>query len=240
MTDPSAEHDPDVATAVAAIGDLSPPIGTSFRPQSLIAAVNLLFRLGRERAERALRAYAASGHADGDRAILAMRLLFVARNAEAPIPPPALGQPDTALVQGSDCPFWPLLLCRDIPFMPVGTFHMGGLGMGASNYLDLCLERGTFMEQPLAPDASPVEAAEELLRSSTWHACVPEDRDPRARGMVRLQAVDALEQVQTVGEGIRTALLAADPGTSEPAWRKLADDPLLRAARWDDANGSFA
>lgn len=240
MTDPPAEQDPELAAAVAAIGRISPPVGTSFRPQSLIAAVNLLLRLGADGAERALRAYATSEEADGDRAILAMRLLFVVQDANAPIPPPALGQPDTALAQGPESPFWPLLLCRDIPFLPTGTFHMGGLGMGAANYLDLCLERGRVRQQPLAPDASPVEAAEELVRSSAWRLGIPDEQRGQARSLIRLQALNALEQVRSVEEHVRTALLAADPGRSNQAWRTLADDPQLGAARWDDAGGSFA
>ncbi len=179
----------------------SPSInGYEFDPARLLRVAEELRLLGRDGALEVLREYArlcrtpALRGLDDQRILLVLRVLF---------DPPAgegfralvIGQPDL-LASPSD-PGWarfPIAVRRDVPFLVVQGYELGGEAEPAGVQIDWCADRGVFRATALAP-GTPIEAAQELLDSEAWGRLRPPDGSggpgPGSREMVLAQATRA-------------------------------------------------
>lgn len=170
--------------------------GLAFDPVPLIRAVNTLHALGRERALSAIRAYAALAASmdaeeirtyavDPSRILPILRVLFDPPGGE-----PAdvgLGRPDLAAPGPEHWPHFPLVLVYDVPFMIVSGYDPVPPASGP-----LRLPPGPMRETPLAPSATPLEAADALTESEVWRALRLGPGDyGRKRWLVRRQALAA-------------------------------------------------
>lgn len=239
-----------LAPALAAVHRVSLLDGSAFDPQALLRAVNELQGLGGERAVRVLATYAAASEAaprrvegvdlDAVRSVLVMRLLFVPRSPGPPLPIPALGKPDVDLTTDPTvCPDHPLVSSCEIPFLPVGSYHIGGAIESAQRLLTTYRRLGKVRDRRLAPSCAPVEAAERLVRSAAWRRLVPERQAAWARWMLYQQALRAGRPAYPVDDETLTRLAAADPAEQERLWQRIAHDPAARALSWDARAGEF-
>ncbi len=170
--------------------------GLAFDPVPLIRAVNTLHALGRERTLSAIRAYAALAASmdaeeirtyavDPSRILPLLRLLF-----EPPGGEPGdvgLGRPDLAAPGSEHWPCFPMILVYDVPFMIVSGYDPVPPVPGP-----LRLPAGPMRDAPLAPSATPLEAADALTESEAWRALRLGPGDyGRKRWLVRRQALAA-------------------------------------------------
>jgi hypothetical protein len=206
VTSPSA-GERFIDPALAAIDRIATH-GDAFDPTALLRAVSILHALGEADAGLALEVYGreadlgpgrAGGELDRLRPILAVRLLYAPRPGATPIRPPALGKPDVDLSADPDlAPHWPLVVSCDIPFLPIGTYFIGGAPTSAARVVEEARTRGRLRDSPPAPSCTPAEAAERLVTSEAWQALVPEAQRDYARSLVVGQAERAAASGTTI------------------------------------------
>jgi hypothetical protein len=188
--------DPELYEAVVAIHrSPSAQRGLDWSPLRLIRAVNALQALGKEKALRALRAYARLARelpredgfkyqVDECRVHPVARLLF-----ESPAPF-LLGAGDVAPPGGTAWPLFPIVMVQDVPFMLVSGYMLEGRRQSAEEYLRTPL--GPLRETPLAPRGTALEAADELTQSEAWKALhLGPGNEGRKRWQIRAQALGA-------------------------------------------------
>jgi hypothetical protein len=148
--------------------DLPRAAGLTYDPRTVIEAVNLLAAGGTERALAELRGAVEAG-APADGPLLVARVAFVPAEPGTPLPRLELGRPDVdEEVATRHFPLFPIALDRDIPFLLVTGYQLGG-ETDAGAYLDWC-ERHGRLREPLRPADDPPAAAEALLGSEAWAA----------------------------------------------------------------------
>jgi hypothetical protein len=168
--------------ALAALAGFS---GHRHDPAALIRAVNHLRGLGKEQAIAALRGLLASPPPSPESAVLAARVLFPRNAAGAPPPELGLGAPDLGPPPDpATFPLFPVALHRDIPFVLIGGYRVGG-EWDPAPYLDWIRREGVMLDRPLTLPRDPLAAAEELIASKAWHSLNP---DPAHDAMLREQA----------------------------------------------------
>lgn len=198
--------DPELREAVAAIHrSPSPQRGLEFSSVRLIRAVNALQPLGKEKALKALWAYyrlardlsvgdRRKHHTDEYRILPIVHLLF--ESPPGGMPGFILGAGDVAAPEVRAWPLFPIALVQDVPFMMVSGYMLAGMPQDAADHLRLKL--GPIRPAPLAPQVTPLEAADELTQSEGWNALhLPPGELGRKRWHVRGQALRAVSSVFT-------------------------------------------
>jgi hypothetical protein len=238
----------DLVPALSAL-DLVATTGGDYDPARLLHAVEMLYALGDRGAGRVLEIYGreadlgptrSGGQLDGRRAMLAARVLYEPRPGHAAQPPPALGKPDIGLATDPAlCPHWPLVLSCDIPFLPIGSWFLGGAPASAARYVVEARRIGRLRARPPTPTCGPVEAADGLVGSPAWVAITPNHQETYARSLVYRQALRARTPAIPVGDGQLAELAMAPAADLDATWRRLAGGQDQRTLRWDSASGTF-
>lgn len=171
---PKGAMDEDALDAVLRLIDRLPSAsqGDVFNPRHVIAAVNALVPLGKERAVQVMREYArlASPWTSTGRE----GLFFVVRCLFG-VPPggiqpmPALGLPfPPAPTNRSAFPRFPMALRHDVPFALVSGYMLAGKAERIEDHLDRLERFGAFRTTPLQPKREGLEqAVARLLADAT-------------------------------------------------------------------------
>jgi hypothetical protein len=154
-------------------------------PAALIRAVNHLREFGRNQTLALLQELADSTPPGPESALLVARVLFPRSSSGAPPPELRLGAPDMGPpLDPADFPLFPVAVHREIPFVLVGGYRLGG-EWDPATYLDWVRREGLILDRPLIPTLDPLEAVEELIASEAWRRLNP---DPAHDAMLREQA----------------------------------------------------
>jgi hypothetical protein len=225
--------------------------GFGFHPLALIRAVNGLWPLGKEPALAVLRTYFALATAnphrrdrydlDEERIFLILRLLFVRYDREPQMPPLHIGAPDVGDPKKDDTwPLFPLAVVRQIPFLLVGGYAVGGLPESPLDHVEYCLRYCLLREQPLSPETCPVAAVESLLTSSQWRQLAPEEKAlQRLREMLRQQAIRALAPLDNVARRNVDALYPNQTVDPEAKWQTYVSEVAKVPHRWNPRSQQF-
>ena len=147
--------------------DLPAAEGFTYNPASVIDAVNRVVEMGVGPALEALRGAQRPG-ASPEGILLVARVAFVPVEP-GPLPRLEFGRADLDEEQATRAfPLFPVALSRDIPFLIVAGYMLGG-ETDAGGYLDWC-ERHCRMREPLRPHEDPLAAATDLIESPEWAA----------------------------------------------------------------------
>lgn len=142
---------------------------TSFNPGVLVAAVNMLLGLGKDRALDAVeRQLVEVPHsADPQHGLfLVLRILFEVPDDPGFHPPMHIGIPKIAAPRNPKAlPYFPLIVVDDVPLLLVTTFILGGSPEVVETHLRHFRENGTLRAAPLAPQTflSPSEILDDLI-----------------------------------------------------------------------------
>jgi hypothetical protein len=219
FSDLKGRVDPALFDAIAAIHrSPSAQQGLAFDPVPLIRAVNALLPMGKERALKALRAYArlardASSedvhkHGLDEYRILPIALLLFE------------GMPGYRIGAGDVDPDLPVVVVQDVPFMLVSGYTVEGKPPDPAEYLKQAT--GALRAAPLAPRGLPPEAADELVRSPLWKKLsLGAGSEGRKKWQMRRQALEAASTVFSLRPDETTSDCCADP--TETQWRAAAD-----------------
>lgn len=235
-----ADLDAPLLDALGVLHYAPQPEGHAFDPSALIRAVRVLWHLGAADAMQVMRSYtevAESKEASPlepapEKVLLVARLLFAPR-AE-PVPPIVLGKPDVAVPDGDTAP---LMVAHDVPFLPVGAYHLGGLRGSIQRDLDWYEEHATLAATALQPQTSPLSAVEELVATPRWGQ-IPGEQRAYARSLVYRQALRAMLETGRVPSGAVEIITTASAEDLDRRWHEVAT-PSLRQAAWDDARMAF-
>jgi hypothetical protein len=142
---------------------------TSFNPGALVAAVNGLLGLGKDRALDAVeRQLGEAAHsADPQHGLfLVLRLLFEVPADPGFHPPMHIGIPMIAAPRNpKTLPYFPLIVVDDVPLLLVTTFLLGGSPESVEAHSRHFRENGTLRAAPLAPKtfSSPSEILDDVI-----------------------------------------------------------------------------
>ncbi len=176
-----------------------------YHPSRLIATVNALRRMGKERAIQILTIYA-SDPADLPRnadVILICRCLFV--SPPDGWPKPSLGGPHpTTEFDGERAfPLFPLVISDDIPFLLVQGYSLGGIGTTGIWQLRRC--QNLPIRSHDMPEFDPVraeKAATKLIESAEFQALYASEKDKiNAIDFVRYQSSPLISTLENGGTG---------------------------------------
>ena len=141
-----------------------------YNPSYVIQAVNALQPLGKEPALKQIEAYLEKRESSQDYYGLfwVLRVLF-----SVPIslgfPPVRIGQPSISPPMTlSKLPRFPIVMVRDIPFLVIRGYDLGGLPEPVEAHVAYFQAHGTLRKQPLAPPASMDGVVEEFMQ--LWKA----------------------------------------------------------------------
>ena len=201
--------------------------GLSFASVPLIRAVNLLQPLGKEKALQALWAYyrlvrkatpeeAHRYGLDEYRILPILQLLFD-------------GMPGYRLGAGDVDVEFPVVLVQDVPFLLVSGYMLAGRPPDAADQLKRVPE--TLRSSPLSPKVTPLEAADELIRSPVWKTLkLGAGSEGRKRWQIRRQGLGAASAVFALRPEETTNDCCVDP--SETQWRAAVDRAKAAGIVW--------
>lgn len=177
-----------------AINGSPSPASHRFDPAALIAAVNALQSLGKDRAITELRQFVSMASdspfarrdaenidtSDGQCVFLIVRLLFEPSDPTERHPRMMIGQP-MSLDQPDppDESVAPLAVSNGFPFILVNGYALGGLPEPPSAHVDWADKHGRLRVSPMRPTSTADSAAEELINRLRW--------DPNGRGAAALR-----------------------------------------------------
>ena len=231
--------DPELVEAVAAIHrSPSAERGLEFGSLRLIRAVNALQLLGKEKALKALWAYDRLAHdlsyeerqkyqVDEYRILPLVRLLFEGPGGRRP--PFLLGAGDVADPGDDSWPLFPIVLVQDVPFMMVSGYALAGKAQSASAHLRG--ELGPMRAAPLAPRATPLDAADELTQSAVWKSLkLGPGNEGRKKWQIRRQALGAVASIFALRPEESSNDCCVDP--TETQWRAAVERAASSGLIW--------
>ncbi len=241
---------PDLFDAVRAI-HFSPSVGGyRFNPVALVRAVNALQPLGKEKALRALRAYAALERADYDRAwrlgidpqrvFLIARTLLVRRDGQPQMPWMYIGATTPEVKpQDPDWPLFPLAVRDDVPFCLSRGYSLAGEAEQPEAHLDYCEKECVLRDHPLRP-GDPLRAAEGIFTSAQWKRLLPDASSAAdTKSLVRLQALRCLEPIISPSDAEHFFDGRKSDADLDALWQRYLHDPQLMHVRWNERSQTF-
>jgi hypothetical protein len=192
--------------------------GLAFDPIPLIRAVNALLPLGKEKALKALGAYArlardASIEEVHKHSLDGFRILPIALLLFEGMPGYRIGAGDVEVEV-------PVVLVQDVPFMLVAGYTVDGRPPDPAEYLRQAT--GALRASPLAPRGIPLEAADDLVRSPLWKTLkLGAGSEGRKKWQMRRQALEAASTVFSLRPDETTADCCVDP--TETQWRAAVE-----------------
>ncbi len=236
----STSADPEAIQAISLIRALPGFSGLRFNPRNLIHAVNYLQRIGRDKSFKALRSYcaiaqqAAKDH-NPENVILIARILFVRKDGQTGLPYLLIGQPD--LQEPEDptlIPMFPLFIHRDIPFLLIGGYRMGGQGRPPIEYVEWCERNCEIRSTPLSPANDPLASVDEFLGSEIWRTLNPDNWQSR---MLRLQALRTVSNMYPIDKQDENDLISA--GTADESWSRHQQAVKALHISWNPATNDY-
>jgi hypothetical protein len=213
--------------------------GLAFDPVLLIRAVNVLRLMGKEKAVKALRGYCKLARGltkeethkyfvDPYRIMPIVRLLF--DQPPGGLPDWGLGAPDLFPPPDRLWPLYPMASPQEVPFLAVSGFiARTGPPKDAEDHLRIDL--GPIRSEPLAPRVTPLEAADELIKSEGWKALrLPAGDVGRKKWQIRWQALAAASPVFTPRPEETSNDCCADP--TEDQWSAMVDRCRASGVVW--------
>jgi hypothetical protein len=161
----------------------------NFNPAIILQTANKLIALGNQDAYASLLLYAEKpidpksleDRIDREFNVAWLCLLVYEPKPNSALRMPSFGGPDFPLIdnyklykgmESPDWPYFPLAVTRDVPFLLVRSYMVGGELMPVSNYLKDCQTNGVLRTKPYPiPNHAEAEAAlNELVSSAPWKA----------------------------------------------------------------------
>jgi hypothetical protein len=203
----------------------------------LIRAANALQPLGKERALAVLEQYAdltysLAYHADQDIVFWIIRLLFEPIRLGERIPQPAVAVvlDERELPAAMKWPLAPLAVHADVPFMIGGPIFLDGVPEQPWSHIEWARLHGAIRDEPLAPTANPLAAAEAILRSRRFKALDKGSRD-QATGQLQSQALAMVK-------GLVPPMDERKENNDEH-WRSCLKTAAARGIHWDAKRERF-
>jgi len=204
--------------------------GGTFDPVRLVAAVNALHPLGKERALAMLRAHLDSspGRTDGENVFLILRALFDLPPGTAAFPVMFVGAPDwsPAPADAKRLPRFPLALERDLPLFVINGYMLAGKAEDPRVHVDWCARNGVLRKAPLRPPDDPWAAADALVARTPELAGKGHES---ARAVVRMQVLRALAPVRPIAADDEGRLYDAG---GDAAWAAIEKSLAARKIAW--------
>lgn len=206
-----------------------------YDPGQMIAMVNCLQPLGRQRAIALIEEYLRLCPQDhsfvAEKIMLLLRVLFEPLAGD---PPLRLGLPEPDEPKLRAIPTFPLLLVDDVPILVVLGFSRFGTPLSVREDLAYFAEKGRFRKAPLVPTSHPWRIVESLERNAER---LPIVRTQSDRGRIQVQIVamfaDSVPAIRNLGERDRSLIERAD------VWKKVCDELEKMEFVWDDATGRY-
>jgi hypothetical protein len=173
----------------AIVRELSKLSGHGYKCEQLVQVVNVLRRMGKDKALTELRRYVDEAMVErhGENAVfLIVRCLFV---NEAGWKPPALGlpTPDLPVDTIAKLPEFPLAFSKDVPFFVIDGYYLGGRAEDPRPMLEEC-KKLPLRDSDL-PTKDFMAAAKALIDSKTFADFYPDQNHRAAMAkMIREQA----------------------------------------------------
>lgn len=209
-------------------------LGLSFNPKGLVKAVNYFHSIGYKKSLQALRDYCALAEQKAvennpENVFLVARILFVPKDVREVMPRLLLGQPDLEEPKvPTVLPLFPLCLYRDIPFLLIGGYRIGGEGRPPSEYVEWCAHQSDIRSTPLFPNNDPLASVDEFLGSDIWTGLNPENWH---YSMLRLQALHAVSNVYPISQKDERDILSSTD--AERNWYEHRRKFELLNVSWD-------
>lgn len=211
----------EITHAITLIRILPGFLGLRFNPRVLIEAVNHLQGMGKDKSLKTLQAYYAIAQQaaednNPENVLLVARVLFVHKDGQEVLPRLLLGQPD--LEEPEDptlLPLFPLCIHRDIPFLLICGYRIGGEGQPPIEYVEWCARECEIRSTPLIPANDPLASVDEFLESEAWRMLNPDDWQFR---MLRLQALRVVSNMYPISEQDENDLISA--ATADENWSR--------------------
>jgi hypothetical protein len=204
----------------------------------LIRAVNALQPLGKERALAVLEEYVALTRrfdyfSDQEIVFWIIRLLFEPIRLDDRIPVPAIAVflVDRGSAEALQWPLNPMAVSAGVPFMVGWHVAMGGHPEAPSSHILWARLHGVIRDDPLAPTANPLAAAEAILEGRSFKALDDFSR-AQATGAIRSQALAMVEGVLQSNR--------AREGAGDDGWSASLKAAAERGIRWDATRQQFA
>ncbi len=231
--------DAEIMHAITLIRPLTGFLGLSFNPVILIKAVNYLHDIGFDKSLKALMTYCVLSR-DGteknpENIFLIARVLFIRKDGQKILPRLSLGKPDIEDTDPSVIPLFPLYIQRDIPFLLISGYMIGGEGQPPGEYLNWCSRECKIMPAQLVPDNNPLVVADEFLESDLWRGLNP---NRWHYWMLRLQALRAVSNVYPISKQEEAELLAS--ATADKSWRRHMQTFESLNVTWNSKNNDFS
>lgn len=158
-----------------------------YSPALVADAVNDLRPLGRETALQRIRAAGTlvPPPPDATGLLWVARVLFDVPPGTA-FPPVRLGAPNVAPPRKpAALPRFPIVIYRDIPFLVVRGYVLGGLPEGLNDHLAFYGDHGTVRRVPLSPVPSSANLEREFI--SHWEVAYHGEPAPNVADIIRAQ-----------------------------------------------------
>lgn len=158
-----------------------------YHPTYVIQAVNSLQPLGKEQALEQVASYLESrGKGKGCYGLFwVLRVLFEVPLEEG-FPPVRIGQPSIPTPADPEkLPRFPIVILRDVPFVVVRGYFLGGVPEPVEAHVAYFRTHGTLREQVLHPPASMDGVEEEFL--GLWKAAYGDAYAAEALGTIKAQ-----------------------------------------------------
>jgi hypothetical protein len=201
--------------------------GYEFRPQPLIAAVNALHPLGKDKALAVLSEYLRVSSPFDSQAregmFLVLRALFEVPADPGYMPVMMVGGPSPAAPKDPKVfPRFPLYLEGDVPLLLVSGYSLGGKAQDPEDHIKYFAEKGVLRGAPLHPIETPTKILKTLVDTSpvfdskqTWGAMLADQL---------LSLLSPVYQAKSELEG---------EAAWWKSWKKISAEIETKKLRWD-------
>jgi hypothetical protein len=233
-------NSPEITHAINLIRILPGFLGLRFNPRALIEAVNYLQGIGKDKSLKTLQNYCAiaqqaAEYNNPENVLLIARVLFVRKDGQEVLPRLLLGQPDLEEPEDPTIfPLFPLCIHRDIPFLLIGGYRIGGEGQPPIEYVEWCARDCEIRSAPLIPADDPLASVDEFLESEIWKRLNPDDWQYR---MLRLQALRSTSNMYPISEQDENDLLSAN--TTDESWLRYRRAFKALQGSWDPVANDY-
>ena len=212
--------------------DAVPSYNEPLDPRALIAAVNALQPLGKDRALAVIDEYlrVSSPLDDGGRegVFLLLRALFDV--PPAGMPPMLVGAPDVAPPRDRKAlPRFPLVIVADVPLKLVRGYALGGEPQSPESDVAAFRKGGTLRAQPLVPDASWLDAIDAFIAGPLAQAITVDDS---LRAALYDQVLRFAATAYRARDGVPEQLFAAGSKVTE-RWARERAALANAGSRWN-------
>lgn len=211
-------------------------------PLRVIQVVNALQPLGKAGALavideylRVAEPYGIYGGRDG--LFVVARCLFEVRTPPGYFPAMLVGAASPAPGNPRNSPRFPVVLFRDIPFVGINGYALGGAAESVDSHLEPYRNSGIIRSQPLRPPDNPLLVIDDLIASTEW----PNWGEKQAWGksIAWEQALRLVDSVYRVEESEFDHRLTGYYTKQEPQWVTHLRSFAALNAHWDPMRNTY-